>query len=113
MIIGPIEQRTKIRFKNMDDFEKYINAFDFIYDSEDDTFTGYVYKLIRPQFKVFKRSAPAKSTNYMKDYVVYRGQNCIYQLPDCVLSNVLIISPKKNIQKNFQILFELNKEIQR
>ena len=28
MIIGPIEHKTNIRFKNMDDFERYINAID-------------------------------------------------------------------------------------
>ena len=35
MIIGPIEHKTNIRFKNMDDFERYINAIDIDYDSED------------------------------------------------------------------------------
>ena len=54
MIIGPIEHKTNIRFKNMDDFERYINAIDVDYDSEDVTFTGYVYKLYTPQFKVVK-----------------------------------------------------------
>ena len=42
MIIGPVEHKTNIRFKNMDDFERYINAIDVDYDSEDVTFTGYV-----------------------------------------------------------------------
>ena len=28
MIIGPIEHKTNIRFQNMDDFERYINALD-------------------------------------------------------------------------------------
>ena len=48
MIIGPIEHKTKIRFKNMDDFENYINAKFFDYDSEDVAFIGYVYKLNTP-----------------------------------------------------------------
>ena len=26
MIIGPVEYKTNIRFKNMDDFERYINV---------------------------------------------------------------------------------------
>ena len=42
MIIGPVEHKTNIRFKNMDDFEKYINAIEIDYDSEDVTFTGYL-----------------------------------------------------------------------
>ena len=56
MIIGPIEHKTNIRFKNMDDFESYINAMDVEYDSEDVTFTGYVYKLNTPQFNRVNRS---------------------------------------------------------
>ena len=51
MIIGPIEHKTNIRFKNMDDFERYINAIDVDYDSEDVIFTGYVYKLDTPPFQ--------------------------------------------------------------
>ena len=35
MIIGPVEHKTNIRFKNVDDFESYINAIDVDYDSED------------------------------------------------------------------------------
>ena len=42
MTIGPIERKTNIRFKNMDDFENYINAIDIDYDSDDVTSTGNV-----------------------------------------------------------------------
>ena len=76
MIIGPVEHKTNIRFKNMDDFERYINAIDIDYDSEDVIFTGYVYELDTPQFRVVKRSASGKGTNYMKEIVEYYGQNC-------------------------------------
>ena len=65
-----------MRFKNMDDFESYITAIDIDYDSEDVTFTGYVCKLNTPEFKVVKRSAYGKGTNYMQETVEYRGQNC-------------------------------------
>ena len=53
MIIGLVEHRTNVRFKNMDDFERYINAIDIDYDSEDVTFAGYLYKIDTPPFKVF------------------------------------------------------------
>ena len=76
MIIGPVEYKTNIRFKNMDDFEKYINAIDVDYDSEDFIFTGYVYKLDTPQFKVVKRIAYGKGSNYMQEIVEYDLQNC-------------------------------------
>ena len=76
MIIGPVEHKTNIRFKNMYDFERYINAIDIDYDSEDVTFTGYLYKLYTPHFKVVKRSAYCTGTNYMQEIVEYHGRNC-------------------------------------
>ena len=76
MFIGPVEHKTNIRFKNMDDFERYLNAIDVDYDSEDVIFTGYLYKLDTPQFTIVKRSAYGKGTNYMQEIVEYRGQNC-------------------------------------
>ena len=76
MIIGPVELKTNISFKNMDDFERYINAIDNDYDSDDVIFTGFVYKLNTPQIKVVKRSAYGKGTNYMQEIVEYYGQNC-------------------------------------
>ena len=75
-IIGPIEHKTNIRFKNMYDFESYIYAIDIDYDSEDVTFTGYIFKLNTRQFNVVRRSAYGRGTNYMQEIVEYHGQNC-------------------------------------
>ena len=76
MIIGLIERKTYYRFKNMNSFERYINTIDVDYDSEDVTFTGYIYKLNTPEFKVVRRRAYGKGTNYMQEIVEYHGQNC-------------------------------------
>ena len=76
MIIGTIEHKTNIKFENTDDFLSYINAIVFVYDSEDVTSTGYVYKLKTPQFNVVKRSAYGRGTNHMQEVVEYQGQNC-------------------------------------
>ena len=52
MLIGEIEQKTNIRFKNVDDFENYIDAIDNgAYESEDVIFTGWLYKLNTLEFK--------------------------------------------------------------
>ena len=75
MVIGPVEHKSNVRFESMDDFESYKNALDVGYDSGDVTFTGYVYILSTPQFKVVKRSAYDESANYMKESFEYRGQN--------------------------------------
>ena len=101
MIIGPIEHKTKIRYKNMDEFESYINARVIDYDSEDVTFTGFVYKLNTPQFKVVQRSAYGKGTNYMQEIVEYRGHNVYIPTSGIVLSKVLFFLLKKIIQKSF------------
>ena len=55
MILGHTEHKINIGFKNMDDFESYIDAIDIDYDSEDITFTGYLYKLNTRQFNRVNR----------------------------------------------------------
>ena len=51
MLIDELEQKTNIRFKNVDDFETYINAIDNEgYDSDDFLFTGWLYKLNALEF---------------------------------------------------------------
>ena len=77
MVIGPLEHKTNNSFRNMDDFESYINAIDVDYDSEDVTFTGYFYKLNTPQFDVVKRSAYDKVTDYIIEIFEYKGQYCL------------------------------------
>ena len=60
----------------MDDFESYTSVIDIDYDSEDVTFTGWLYKLNTPDFNVVKRSTYRKGTNYMQEIVEYHRQNC-------------------------------------
>ena len=43
MLIGEMEQKTNIRFKNTEYFESYIIAIDIDYDSEDVILTGWLY----------------------------------------------------------------------
>ena len=69
MDIGRGEHKTNIRLKTMNDFEGYLNARDFSFDSEDGTF----FKLVTPQFNVVKQSAYAKGTNYMQEIVDYQA----------------------------------------
>ena len=76
MTVGSFEKKTNIRFKNVDDFDTYMNAIDIDYDSADVAFSGYVYKLNTPQFKVPKRRASTKRFNYKQEIVEYHGQNC-------------------------------------
>ena len=101
MIIGPVEHKKNIRFKNMDDFERYINAIDIDYDSEDVTFTGYVYKLDIPQFKVVRRSAFGKGTTYMQEIVEYLGQNCYIPTSGLCFIKCINYFTKKDYTEDF------------
>ena len=77
LLVGEIEQKTNIRFKNVDDFESYINAIDNSgYDSEDVIFTGWLYKLNSPEFKKVNRSKYGRGTDFKQDIVEYIGNNC-------------------------------------
>ena len=65
LLIGELEQKTNIRFKNINYFENYINAIDNVgYDSDDIIFTGYVYKLNTPEFKKVNRSQYGRGTDF-------------------------------------------------
>ena len=77
MLIGQMEQKTNIRFKNVDDFETYINAIDNgRYDSEDVIFTKWLYKLNTLEFNKVNKSQYGKCTVFRQDvfdYICYTG----------------------------------------
>ena len=54
--VGDQIRQTHFRFRNMDDFESYINSIDEGYDADDCIFNGYIYKLNTPQFNKINRS---------------------------------------------------------
>ena len=74
--IGDQIRQTKIRFRNISDYEAYINAIDQDYDSEDALFNGYIYKLDTPQFNKVNRSQYGNGCSFDKLIVEYRGNNC-------------------------------------
>ena len=76
MANGPTERKTNITFKNNDDYESYINALDVDYYSQDGVFTGYVYKLITPEFNRVIRSPYGRSTVFKQNIVEYIGNKC-------------------------------------
>ena len=74
--VGNQLRQTKIRFRNMDDFEAYIISIDQDYDSEDAIFNGYIYKLDTPQFKKVNRSQYGNGCDFKHEIFEYRGNNC-------------------------------------
>ena len=49
-------RQTQTRFRNISDYEAYINAIDEGYDAEDAIFNGYSYEINTPQFILVNRS---------------------------------------------------------
>ena len=70
MLIGEIEQKTNIRFKNANDFETFVNAIgNGGYDSEVVIFTGWLYKLNTPEFNEVNRSQYGRGTIFKPEIV--------------------------------------------
>ena len=108
MVIGRVEQKTNIRFRFMDDFESFMKATDIEYDSEDVTFTGYVYKkLIHLNSKLLNGVLLLKVLLTWMKLLNIVDETVVYQIPECVLSTVFIILLMKFIQKNFGIPLEM------
>ena len=67
---------TRIRFRNINDYEAYINTIDQDYVSEDTIFDGYIYKLNTPQFNKVNRSQYGNGCGFDKIIIEYKGNNC-------------------------------------
>ena len=74
--VGDQVGQTHIRFRNIDDYESYINAIDEGYDAEDTIFIGYIYKINTPQFNLVKRSQYGNGCDFKHEIVEYRGDKC-------------------------------------
>ena len=74
--VGDQIRQTHIRFRNMDDYEAYINSIDRDYDSDDSIFNGYIYKIDTPQFNKVIRSQFGNGCSFDKRIVENRGNNC-------------------------------------
>ena len=74
--VGDQIRETRTRFRNINDYEAYINTIDQDYDSEDTIFDGYIYKLNTRQFKKVNRSQYGNCCSFDKIIIEYRGNNC-------------------------------------
>ena len=74
--VGDQIRQTHVRFRNMDDFEAYINSIDQDYDSNDSIFNGYIYKIDTPQFKKVNRSQYGNGCDFKHEIIEYLGNNC-------------------------------------
>ena len=76
MLILEIDQKTKIGFRNVDDFETYINAMEVEYHGGDVIFTRCLQKLKTPQSTTVNRAEYGRGAAFKPDIVEYIGENC-------------------------------------
>ena len=74
--VGDQIRQTHIRFREIDDYESYINSIDEGYDAEDAICNGYIYKLNTPQFKKRNRIQYGNGCDFKHQIKDYFGKNC-------------------------------------
>ena len=67
---------THIRFRNISEYEAYINSIDEGYDTEDAIFNGYIYKINTPQFNLVNRTQYGNGCDFKHEISEHRGNNC-------------------------------------
>ena len=67
---------THFRFRNIIDYEAYINSIDGAYDSEDAIFNGYFHKINNPQLSPGNRSQYGNGFDLKHEIIEYRRNNC-------------------------------------
>ena len=73
--VGDQIRQTHVRFRNINDYEAYINSIDEGYDADDSIFNGYIYKIITPQFNKVNRSQYGNGCSFDKIIEEYQGNN--------------------------------------
>ena len=96
--VGDQIRQTHVRFRNMDDFEAYINCIDQDYDSDDSIFNGYIYKIKTPQFNKVNRSQYGNGCSFDKIIIECRGNNCFIPTKGYCLVKCINFFIKKRLQ---------------
>ena len=74
--VGDQIRQTHITFRNITDYEAYINSIDERYDAEDAVFIGYICKSNTRQFNIVNRSQYGNGCGFKHEIFEYRGNNC-------------------------------------
>ena len=74
--VGDQIRQTQLRFRNISEYEAYINSIDEGHDAEDAIFNGYIYKIKTPHFILVIRSQYGNGCDFKNEIIEYRGNNC-------------------------------------
>ena len=80
--VGDQIRQTRIIFRNIDDYETYINSIDQDYDSDDTIFKGYIYQINTPHFNKVNRSQYGNGCDFKHEIIEYRGNICFIPTKD-------------------------------
>ena len=74
--VGDQIRETHIRFRNITDYEAFINAIPEGYEAEVAIFNGYNYKINTTQFNLVIRSQYENGCDFKHEIIEYRGNKC-------------------------------------
>ena len=99
--VGDQIRQTHIRFRNMDDFEAYINAIDEGYDAEDAIFNGYNYKLNTPHFNEVNRSQSGNGCDFKHEIIECRGIICFIPTKEYCFVKCVNFSTREDYKQQY------------
>ena len=103
--IGDQITETFIRFRNIIDYESYIEAIDQDNESEDVIFNGYFYKITSPQFALINRSEDGNGCDFEHEIVEYRGNICFIPTKGfCFVNCIKFITREENKEKSLDYI---------
>ena len=103
--VGNQIRQTLIRFRNMGDFESYINSIDEGFDADDCIFNGYIYKLSTPQFNKVNRSQYGNCCNFDQIIIDDRGNNCFIPTKGyCFVKCIKVLTSQDYKQENLDFI---------
>ena len=109
--VGDQIRQTHVRFRNINDYEAYINSIDEGYDAEDSISNGYIYKIITPQFNKVNRSQYGNGCSFDKIIIEYRGNNGFIPTKGyCFIKCVNYLTGQDYKQQYFLILSGMRKD---
>ena len=103
--VGGQIRQTHIIFRNIEDYESFINAIDEGYDAEDAFFNGYIYKLKKPPFNKVNKSQYGNGCDFKHEIIEYRGNNCFIPTKGyCFVKCISFLTGQDYKQQNLEFI---------
>ena len=108
--VGNQNRQEHIRFRNIDDYESYINSIDEGYDAEDVIFNGYVCKINTLQFNKANRIQYGNGCDFKHQIIEIPVNNCfLSRKVYCFVKCIYFITGKDYKQQYLDFIRNENK----